>query len=80
MVGVGRASNCPSESHPDSVVVLDEVKDFGYIGTIIRTCQAFGVQEVIGPEFERQADPFLLPLMDAGLVKSGKELVPSYHG
>jgi len=48
VVAVGRPSPPHAESSSDFVVVLDGVKDFGNIGTIIRTCQAFGVQEVIG--------------------------------
>jgi RNA methyltransferase, TrmH family len=36
------------ESGPaDFIVVLDGVQDFGNIGTIIRTCQAFGIRDII---------------------------------
>ena len=31
----------------DLILVLDDVKDLGNVGTIIRTCQAFGIHEVI---------------------------------
>jgi TrmH family RNA methyltransferase len=48
VVGVGQISPLRGRSTSDFVVVLDEVKDFGNIGTIIRTCQAFGIREVIG--------------------------------
>ena len=36
------------------MVVLDDVKDYGNIGTIIRTCHAFGIRTVIStsPEFD----------------------------
>ena len=35
------------ESMAPFVVVLDSVRDFGNIGTIIRTCHAFGIRDVI---------------------------------
>ena len=34
------------------VVVLDDVKDYGNIGTIIRTCHAFGIREVVSTSRE----------------------------
>jgi TrmH family RNA methyltransferase len=33
--------------NPPFVVVLDGVQDFGNIGTIIRTCQAFGIRKIL---------------------------------
>ena len=47
LVGVARmpARGIPTRS--DFTVVLDDLQDFGNIGTIIRTCQAFGISHVI---------------------------------
>ncbi|MGD8457301.1 MAG: TrmH family RNA methyltransferase [Anaerolineales bacterium] len=47
IVGVG---NYPVDKTPENknfVLVLDNVKDFGNIGTIIRTCSAFGITHVL---------------------------------
>jgi TrmH family RNA methyltransferase len=54
IVGVGKLPSKTDKSIENFVVVLDDVKDFGNIGTIIRTCQAFGVRKIIGtaPEFD----------------------------
>ncbi|MBN1535763.1 MAG: hypothetical protein JW908_03445 [Anaerolineales bacterium] len=38
-----------TDTNPPFIVVLDAVQDFGNIGTIIRTCQAFGVKKIISP-------------------------------
>lgn len=35
-----------SSAHPNFLVVLDDVKDYGNLGTIIRTCHAFGIREI----------------------------------
>jgi TrmH family RNA methyltransferase len=47
IVGVGQISPEQVETEPNFVLVLDQVQDFGNIGTIIRTCQAFGIRDVI---------------------------------
>jgi RNA methyltransferase, TrmH family len=44
IVAVGALSSIPLKS--DFVVVLDNLQDFGNIGTIIRTCHAFGINTV----------------------------------
>ena len=45
IVAVGNV-NKKSQS-TDFVVVLDDLKDFGNIGTIVRTCHAFGIDTVL---------------------------------
>ena len=45
IVAVGNV-NEKSQS-TDFVVVLDDLKDFGNIGTIVRTCHAFGIDTVL---------------------------------
>jgi RNA methyltransferase, TrmH family len=47
VVGVAVISSGDFESTAPFVVVLDSVRDFGNIGTIIRTCQAFGIRNII---------------------------------
>lgn len=46
LVAVGNAVRASVRA--DFVVVLDDVRDYGNIGTIVRTCRAFGVDTVIG--------------------------------
>jgi len=41
------ARNQPSRPVPDFVVVLDKLCGLGNIGTIVRTCHAFGINTVI---------------------------------
>ena len=48
VVGVAQTPSMKPEDSPRFVVVLDEVKDHGNLGTIIRTCQAFGIRNLIG--------------------------------
>jgi RNA methyltransferase, TrmH family len=36
----------------DIIVVLDDLKDFGNIGTIIRTCHAFGIRSIVSTKKE----------------------------
>lgn len=54
VVGIGRISARDDALGENFVLVLDDVRDFGNIGTIIRTCQAFGVQKIISttPDFD----------------------------
>ncbi len=52
VVGVGQILPSQIESKANFVVVLDEVQDFGNIGTIIRTCQAFGIRDVMSTTYE----------------------------
>lgn len=47
VLGVAHVPARPSSDRPEFVVVLDGVQDFGNIGTIIRTCQAFGIQHLL---------------------------------
>lgn len=47
ILGVAKIPSHPAAVRPSFVVVLDGVQDFGNIGTIIRTCQAFGVESII---------------------------------
>lgn len=47
VVGVGRIPPDPVDPRAEFVVVLDGVQDFGNLGTIIRTCQAFGIRDLI---------------------------------
>ncbi|MGD0708071.1 MAG: TrmH family RNA methyltransferase [Anaerolineaceae bacterium] len=47
VVGVAQIPAKRLDSKPQFMVVLDAVKDFGNIGTIIRTCQAFGIRNLI---------------------------------
>jgi TrmH family RNA methyltransferase len=47
VIGVAKIPSKNLDSTPHFVVVLDAVQDFGNIGTIIRTCQAFGIRKII---------------------------------
>lgn len=47
VLGVGQMLDDPSSGPPDFLMVLDNVKDFGNIGTIIRTCHAFGIHNLV---------------------------------
>ncbi len=47
VVGVGRMPVGDLDGNPQFIVILDAVRDFGNIGTIIRTCQAFGIRNLI---------------------------------
>jgi TrmH family RNA methyltransferase len=47
VVGVARIPSKNFDVRSHFVVVLDTVQDFGNIGTIIRTCQAFGIRHII---------------------------------
>jgi RNA methyltransferase, TrmH family len=53
VVAVGRIPS-GAQDHADFVVVLDSVKDSGNIGTIVRTCQAFGIRDIVSttPDFD----------------------------
>jgi TrmH family RNA methyltransferase len=46
IVGVGKIPQKASAARANFVVVLDDVKDYGNIGTIVRTCHAFGIREI----------------------------------
>ena len=48
IIGVGNIRNFPIND--DFILVLDEVRDFGNIGTIIRTGQAFGINNFISTD------------------------------
>ncbi|MBI9043359.1 MAG: hypothetical protein JEZ06_02665 [Anaerolineaceae bacterium] len=62
-VGVAKFPYSESSTKSQFVVVLDDVKDFGNIGTIVRTCHAFGVNSIIStsPGF----DPFQKKVIEA---------------
>ena len=47
VLGVARAPAFESDRDPQFIVVLDSVKDYGNLGTILRTGQAFGIRSVI---------------------------------
>jgi len=48
LIPIVAVGNVNDKSQPtDFVVVLDDLKDFGNIGTIVRTCHAFGIDTVI---------------------------------
>ncbi len=47
VIGIGRIPEKKTGINNDFIVVLDNVKDYGNIGTIIRTCSAFGIREII---------------------------------
>jgi RNA methyltransferase, TrmH family len=53
VVAVGRIPS-GAHDHADFIVVLDSVKDSGNIGTIVRTCQAFGIRGIVSttPDFD----------------------------
>ncbi|PKM76719.1 MAG: hypothetical protein CVU90_11080 [Firmicutes bacterium HGW-Firmicutes-15] len=63
-VGVG-VINSPIQSNEvgDFVLVLDGLKDHGNIGTIIRTCSAFGINEVLSTSYD--LDLFYKKAIDA---------------
>ncbi len=50
VIGVGNIKK--EQSDPDFCVVLDNVQDFGNIGTIIRSCHAFGVNHIISTKMD----------------------------
>ena len=47
VVGVGGLPDNTTPVQDDFVLVLDDVKDFGNLGTIVRTGTAFGVQQLL---------------------------------
>ena len=47
VLGVARTPAFESDRDPQFIVVLDSVKDYGNLGTILRTGQAFGIRSVI---------------------------------
>jgi RNA methyltransferase, TrmH family len=48
LIPVVAVGNITNQFNPtDFLVVLDKLKDFGNIGTIIRTCHAFGINTVV---------------------------------
>ena len=54
IVGVAKMPIRKATAISPFVVVLDSIQDFGNTGTIIRTCQAFGIQNIISttPDFD----------------------------
>ena len=46
IVGVAQYPN-PKTRNEDFLVVLDGVRDFGNVGTIVRTCHAFGITNIL---------------------------------
>ncbi len=65
VVAVGNRK--PSIPLPDFLVVLDNIKDFGNIGTIVRTCHAFGIRTVLSSSSE--SDIFQAKTIDASRGK-----------
>ena len=53
-VGITMELEREKSGSPAFMVVLDHLQDFGNIGTIIRTCQAFGIRNVLStsPDFD----------------------------
>jgi TrmH family RNA methyltransferase len=47
ILGVAKIPDGQGFSQSKFLVVLDNVQDFGNMGTIIRTCHAFGIKEII---------------------------------
>ena len=47
ILGVGNIPNTKKVRPSNFIVVLDDIQDFGNMGTIIRTCQAFGINNII---------------------------------
>ena len=47
VIGVGEFPSTDGAVDKNFVLVLDDVKDYGNIGTIIRTCHAFGINKII---------------------------------
>lgn len=54
VIGVAKMPASQVDTIPTFIVVLDAVQDFGNIGTIIRTCQAFGINKIVStsPDFD----------------------------
>ena len=47
LVGVAGMPSSKFDEHADFLLVLDDLQDFGNIGTILRTCRAFGIRDVV---------------------------------
>ena len=47
ILGVGNIPDTKKVHPSNFIVVLDDIQDFGNMGTIIRTCQAFGINNII---------------------------------
>lgn len=62
VVAVGRQRKIPFPK-ADFTIVLDNVKDFGNIGTIVRTGSAFGVTEYVATH--RDFDPYYRKTLEA---------------
>lgn len=65
-IGIVRMRKC-SQPTKDLVIVLDGVQDFGNIGTIVRTAEAFGIQEFISTK--EDFDWFYTKAIDASRGK-----------
>ena len=65
LVGVGQMNLFPAESQFQ--IVLDGVNDFGNIGTIVRTCHAFGIDSILSTR--RDFDLFQRKTVDASRGK-----------
>lgn len=50
IIAVGQVR--PPDQFKDFVLVLDDVKDFGNIGTIVRTASAFGINNILSTKYE----------------------------
>lgn len=78
LIGVARipAENLRHRPQGDFVLVLDDVRDHGNIGTILRTAQAFGVREVVSTTGE--LDLFYRKMVDASRGTVFRTLLTPY--
>ncbi len=65
IVAVGNIKE--NKGNKDFLVVLDNLQDFGNIGTIVRTCSAFGINEIISTK--RQIDFYKRKAIDSSRGK-----------
>ena len=65
-VGVAKFSQSDSKQHAktdDFIMVLDDVRDHGNIGTIVRTAKGFGIQTILSSHDD--FDPFIKKTIEA---------------
>ena len=63
ILGVGNIPDTKKVHPSNFIVVLDDIQDFGNMGTIIRTCQAFGINNIISTS--NSDDPYNRKTIDA---------------
>jgi TrmH family RNA methyltransferase len=65
VLAVLELSSIPAPAHPTFTLVLDQIRDPGNLGTLLRSAQAAGVESVLIPP--ETSDPFAPKVVRAGM-------------